>query len=358
MKVREPELDIGLVKDTQAFIERYVALTEDEALIESYYVAHTWAFHVANATPYLYINGEPQSGKTRNMEILELLTRTARRTTSISAPAMYTLLRKLHAPTLLYDEIDTVWARSGSSNQLTRMILNAGYRPGGLIYRQRGDEVEEYETFSPKVLAGVHNGHLPATVLTRTIPINMKAKRADQHVERFVYHVAANSPEREELLARIEKFVEDFDIDIAIQAPDLLPALTDRQNEMVEPLRQIAAVFGEEAEHELAEALQRIFSDQGTIKSSEAEIFGRIRRALDVMGKKVGDERRIFSEDLALAVGRAFFGKPKQLSLWLAPFDIQPELVRIGSDVRRGYTDAQFADAFARYLGPAQPGQA
>jgi CHC2 zinc finger len=56
------------------FARRFVSLTEAQARAVALWVVHTHAFSAADCTPYLSINSaEKQSGKTRLLEVLELL---------------------------------------------------------------------------------------------------------------------------------------------------------------------------------------------------------------------------------------------------------------------------------------------
>jgi hypothetical protein len=43
-------------------------------------------------------------------------------------------------------------------------------------------------------------------------------------------------------------------------------------------------------------------------------------------------------------------GSKKALATVLAPFQIQPKEIRIGTKTKRGYRRSDFADAFRRYL--------
>ena len=59
---------------TLAFIRRFVALSEPEAIVITLWVAHTYAIDAAENTPYLNItSAEKQCGKTRLLEVLSLL---------------------------------------------------------------------------------------------------------------------------------------------------------------------------------------------------------------------------------------------------------------------------------------------
>jgi hypothetical protein len=56
------------------FIRRYVALSEEQAVLSALWVVHTHALDAADTTPYLHVkSAEKRSGKTRLLEVLSLL---------------------------------------------------------------------------------------------------------------------------------------------------------------------------------------------------------------------------------------------------------------------------------------------
>ena len=80
------------------------------------------------------------------------------------------------------------------------------------------------------------------------------------------------------------------------------------------------------------------------------EIFRSDRRSSDDLCEDLrGLEDRPWTED-GIAIN------PRQLARLLKPFGIAPKSVRLGpSSTPKGYTAAQFEDAFARYLPPIPP---
>ena len=89
------------------FVSSFVSLSDAQARAAVLWVAHTHAFEVADCTPYLAItSAEKQSGKTRLLEVLELLVDSPWLTGRVSAAV---LIRKVdkECPTLLLDETDS-----------------------------------------------------------------------------------------------------------------------------------------------------------------------------------------------------------------------------------------------------------
>lgn len=73
---RAPEApDTGSLLDAiSRFVRRYVVVSREQQNTLALWSAHTWVIEAFDATPYLSISSvEKQSGKTRLLEVLELL---------------------------------------------------------------------------------------------------------------------------------------------------------------------------------------------------------------------------------------------------------------------------------------------
>jgi hypothetical protein len=334
--------DPELIPDIQGFIEKYVALPSDDySLVLSVYALHTWLFKASNVTPYLYVySDQPQSGKTRLLEVLSVLCRNAKRADDMTAPVMFKLIER-ECPTLLKDEVDAVW--SGSRNETQRQIYNTGYKQGGTAWREQARELVEFSTYCPKVLAGLNNGFMPTTVRDRCIPIELVRRKDGQRIERFVESRVRGTQELETLLDRILAFCELFYADITAMRPEPMTELNDRQDEISEPLLAIAAVFGPYFEQEVRGALRRLFAAGNKTQPDPTQvIFGRIHKAF------AGDQK-IWTDELCAYLGPMYTGR--SLALWLEPYGIAPKNVRKGNDVQKGYTSDQFETVFGKYLG-------
>ena len=101
-----------LLNDVHAFLGRFVAYPSEHAQIaHTLWIAHTHLMDCWDSTPRIaFLSPEPGSGKTRALEVSELLIPNAVAAVNVS-PAY--LFRKVAdeagAPTLLFDEIDTVF---------------------------------------------------------------------------------------------------------------------------------------------------------------------------------------------------------------------------------------------------------
>jgi hypothetical protein len=231
-----------------ALISKYVVLPSEAAtLAVALWVAHTWALDGAHATPYILVTSpEKRSGKSRLLEVLELLVRAPWRVASASEAAMFRKISE-HKPTLLLDEIDAIFGSATERTEPLRAVLNAGNRPGASVARCVGEgakqSVVDFSVYCPKALAGIDTGRVPDTITDRSIRLAMKRKTTAEQAAGFRhrYADAEAQPIREALEAWGAAHAEE----LLAAEPKLPSDLGDRAAEAWEPLIAIAelAVF-------------------------------------------------------------------------------------------------------------------
>jgi hypothetical protein len=127
---------------------------------------------VAQIRRYERSRGEPRATAQAVSNVIALFARDPISTASISDAALFRLVEKL-APTLIFDEVDTVFGAKAKEYEDLRRLLNAGFQRGAKAYRCVGDgskqSVEGFAVFCPKVFAGIGDV-LPDTVADRSIP--------------------------------------------------------------------------------------------------------------------------------------------------------------------------------------------
>lgn len=245
-----------LLRYVEGYITRYVILPDQAAATTcALFVLHTWAISAADATPYLIVvSSEPGSGKTRLLEVLGVLVCNPWQTSATTEVAMFRKIDKEH-PTILLDELDTIF-RGGSSHEALRAIINAGNRRGATVTRCDGKwDTREYETFGPKVMAGIDTGFIPATILDRSVVIRMH-RRAGEQLERFRPLLArAEAAPALTTLAAWSGIVQD---ELAKITPVLPDTLSDRAADAWEPLLAIAAFAGQDWPEQALTAAQSL----------------------------------------------------------------------------------------------------
>jgi len=352
----EPEDGGALLGAIAGFVRRYVVLGDAELDAMALWIVHTHAFAAAEATPYLAItSAEKASGKTRLLECLELLVARAWLTGRVT-PAVLTRKIDAEEPTLLLDESDAAFGGEKEYAEVLRGILNTGYRRGGktsvAVPAGRSFECLDLSTFSPKAIAGI--GKLPDTVASRSIPIRLKRRTAQEEVERFrrrrVERVAAP------LRARIEAFATEIGHALIDAEPELPDELGDRAADVWEPLLAIAhAVGGWWVERAERAALALSAHDASEDDTLGVRLLGDLRQVFaGVVEGRLATEAVI--ERLS-AIEEApwadWYGKPvtpRKIAQLLRPYGIKPKTIRFGEKISNGYERAAFTEAWERYL--------
>jgi Protein of unknown function (DUF3631) len=203
-----PEQDgAQLLDDIQIFLARFVAYPSTHALVAHVlWIAHCWLMDAWESTPRIaFLSPEPGSGKSRALEVTEPLV--PRPVHAVNTTPAY-LFRKVSdedgRPTILYDEIDTVFGPKAKDNEDIRGMLNAGHRKGAMAGRctTHGKVVktEELPAYCAVMLAGLDD--LPDTIMSRSVVIRMRRRAPNEHIE--PWRLRVNGPEGEKLRIRIE----------------------------------------------------------------------------------------------------------------------------------------------------------
>ena len=233
-----------LLEDVARFVRRFVVLTEIQADTLALWLAHTHATEAAETTPYLAITSpEKRSGKTRLLEVLELLAHAGLPTANTTDAALFRSISEL-SPTLLLDEVDSIFSNKARDREDLRGLLNAGYRRGAVVRRMGGAKMTTLETFPvycAKAFAGIGNC-LPDTILDRSISIALQRKTREETVERFRRRDVA--PEGEDLRDCVADWIAPQLDWLRDERPSLPDELDDRAQDMWEPLLAIADLAG------------------------------------------------------------------------------------------------------------------
>jgi hypothetical protein len=232
------------------FLRRFVVFQHPEqAEVCALWIAHTWTVDAADFTPYLNVwAASKRSGKSRLLEVLNLLCRNPRLTSGGSSAALIRSVDEENPPTLLIDEVDAIYSKkSDAEAENTRQFLNAGYRRGAKFLRCVGQgadlKVGEFHAFCPKAFAGIGRS-LPDTVQDRCLPLELVRQSGEEKAERFRERdaTAAAAPIRTQL----EALAQQSGIIDALRAarPNLPEELNDRLQDISEPLLAIADMAG------------------------------------------------------------------------------------------------------------------
>ena len=235
----------ALLAYTETFIRRFCAFPDEHALVAvTLWAAHSHMVDNFHTTPRLaLLSPEAGSGKTRVLEVLDLLVPNSMFCLSASPAAIFRTLAEDQV-TLLFDEVDTIFQRRGKEdgNEDLRALLNAGYKRGATIPRCVGPrhEVQSFTVFAATALAGL--GDLPDTVMSRSVIIRMRRRAPTEKVEPF------RSREHEAPGHAIRNKLAEWAYVVGGQVgaawPTMPEGIVDRPAEVWEPLIAVADAAG------------------------------------------------------------------------------------------------------------------
>jgi hypothetical protein len=173
-----------LVTEVTSFIHKYAEIEPEWEARLAYYVLLSWVYDRFTAIPYLKFEGEPDTGKSRYLDVLEHLCYRAVSMSGATTPSPIFRMIELFGGTLLLDEAD--YKFSDESDEITK-ILNCGYMQGKPVWRAEKDgdhhEPVPYEVFGPKIIAQRHPFKDVATE-TRCLTYRTKERRVRDNIPR------------------------------------------------------------------------------------------------------------------------------------------------------------------------------
>jgi hypothetical protein len=350
----------AFLNDVRSFLSRFIAYpSEHEKVAHVLWVAHAHLMGAWESTPRIaFLSPEPGSGKTRAMEATELLVPNP--VAAVNVTPAY-LFRKVGSedgpPTILFDEIDTVFGPKAKEHEELRALLNSGHRRGAVagrcVVRGKIVETEEIPSFAAVALAGL--GWLPDTILSRSVIVRMRRRAPDEVVEAFRRRTQA--PIGEALRRRLAAWAEAV-LQRATEArPEMPVGVEDRAADMWEPLLAVADLAGGDWPKLARRAATKLVK-----AAREIEPSLNIRLLADLRTIFEGEESLPTKDVLARlcsledAPWNDLKGKPiwdRQLSQRLGEYGVKPKTVRIGAGTPRGYTRADLHDVWRRYLPPS-----
>jgi hypothetical protein len=348
----------GLLSEIRDFVARYVILPGDHFYdAVALWTLHSHAIGAADTSPRLVFKSpEKESGKTRALEALEVITPNPLLVMNTTIAAIFRLLAEEEVTTLLHDEVDAIFsAKAGPQNEDLRALLNAGYRRGATVARVVGEgkkmTVKRFPVFAATALAAI--GDLPDTIESRSIIVPMRRRAPDEPVAQFRRRrVELESQGLREALTEWASIYIDV---LSVAEPEMPDGVTDRAADCWEPLLAIGELAG-------GEWLQRA-------RAAAAEIVGgRVAEDSSVGVRLLADIQVVFADRDRMstsgllgalnALDESGWGgwndgkgmNPRDLGRRLRPYGVKSKNVRLDGTQEKGYGRADFADPFARYL--------
>jgi hypothetical protein len=345
-----------VLDEVHQFLGRFICYPSPAAHIaHTLWIAHTHLMESWESTPRLaFLSPEPGSGKTRALEISETLV--PRPVEAMNVTPAY-LFRKVSdqdgLPTVLFDEIDTLFGPRAKEHEEVRGLLNAGHRRGAsagrCVVRGKVIETEELPAYCAVAIAGL--GNLPDTILSRSVVIGMRRRASGETVE--PYRRRLHAPQGYAIRDRLAVWATQ--VQPALNTYPVMPnGITDRNADIWESLLSIAdAAGGSWPERARVSAVTLVTLAQGATPSLGIRLLADLKVAF-------GDTEAFSTVELLKAVISLeetpwgdLKGKPlsdRKLASFLRPYGISSKPIRLSTEVVKGYAKEDFYDAWARYL--------
>ncbi len=344
-----------VIDGAESFIRRFCILPSAAYLPLAAWAVATHMPDAFDCFPYIaLLSPAKRCGKTRVLEVLELLTSKAWRGTSATSAALFRMMKDV--PTLLLDEVESLRnSKPSESAQAVLAVLNAGHRKGATVPRCDGPEheVRHFPVYGPKAFATI--GTLPDTLSDRCIHVTMQRKTDSQTVGRFLQGRAkADAVPLQASLAKWAKTHKKA-ISSAYESIDDLKFLSDdRDADLWMPLFSVCTVA---APGRLDELQRCALVLSGAKAAGDVEDSLSLKLLADIQNVWPAGADRLTTasmlerlKDIAESPWAAHDLNANRLSAMLRPFAVTPRQIRIGSETSKGYMKANLQDAFSRYL--------
>jgi putative DNA primase/helicase len=339
-----------LASELEATFSRYIVLPSGAAVALALWTLHSHAHDAAHVSPILAVTSpEKRCGKTTLLSLLGALTRRPLPVANVTTAALFRATEQWR-PALLIDEADTFLKESED----LRGILNSGHTRGAaFVLRVAGDdhEVRRFSTWAPKAVALI--GRMHPTLMDRSVEIKMRRRRPEEEAERLRLD---RLDDLAELPRRCARWADDHLGALRRADPTMPSGLNDRTGDNWRTLLAIADTLGGAWPTKARAAVVELVGDDDGDEAAGVLLLQDLRDLFKRHGARLPSAVAV--TDLATMEERPWpewhHGKPltvRQLARLLRPFGIRPHLERRGSDVFRGYREADFQDAFGRYLG-------
>ncbi len=163
LKNEEKVDPISLFNSLVGTYEEYIdfARNVNASTIHSLYTVLTYCYRLFTAVPYLLMQGEMGSAKSKVGDVHEQLDFNAFKTVAVTGPNLYRTIKDTQG-TVIQDENEKMNIKEKSESQLDiEAIINSGYQASGKVQRLElvGHKNKRvlYPTYSPKILCSINS---------------------------------------------------------------------------------------------------------------------------------------------------------------------------------------------------------
>lgn len=353
-----------LFERIHVFLRRFVSYPSPESSIaHALWIGHTHLMDAWFSTPRLaFISPEPGSGKSRALEITAIMVPRPELTVGSSAAFVSRALADVaNRPTILLDEIDTVFGPLARSNEDLRGVINSGYRKGASVGRcakvKDNYVTVRLPTYGAIALGGL--GDLPDTIMSRSVVIPMRKRGPGETTEAF--RPILHEPEGVALREELERWAETV-LERAEGFEPVMPAgISDRNADVWSPLLTVAEFAGgrwPDMAREAAVAFVDIMKASGR-PTLGVQLLADIRSCFHEHQLPTQEllDRLLIDEEAPWGDLKGKRLDPRMLAELVRQYGIRSTGLRMGGSTPKGYKRVAFYDAWSRYL-PVSAGSA
>lgn len=273
-----------LIKDIQAYLYRYVDLSDEFLRIASCYILLTWVYDAFNELPYLRLRGDYGSGKTRALLVIGSVCHKAFFASGASTVSPIFHILDTFRGTLIFDEAD--FRFSDEKAELVKIFNNGNVRGFPVlrtaITQKREFDPRAFMVYGPKIVAmrnSFEDQALESRFITeemgqrslrKDIPINLPEEQKEE----------AQRLRNKLLLYRFQTLPH-----VRINKTLVDPSLSPRLNQILVPLLSI--IEDETLKNEIRDAAHGLEKELRAEKSAAPE--GEL---LEVLMELISDAKR------------------------------------------------------------------
>ena len=347
-----------ILNEVRVFICHFVILPSEAAEIAvTLWAAHCHVLDSFESTPRIaFLSPEPGSGKSRALEVLTTLVPHPMHAVNATPAALFRAVSDLgDQPTILFDEIDTVFGPKARENEEVRGFLNAGHRRGAVAYRCVGmgtsQSVTAFPAFCAVAIAGLND--VPDTIATRSIIVRMRKRKSTERVD--PWRARAQEPHGHLLRDELNSLLNRYKRELEDAEPVMPEGVEDRPADVWEPLFAIADIAGDEWPRIARNAALELLKSSGSEPSLGVLLLEHLLRLWQDQGNPVAlSTKDILSalvqrDETPWASIKGDPLDPRRLARLLKQYGVTSTKVRVHEEVTRGYRREDLWDAWSRY---------
>ena len=346
-----------LLTELENIFTRYVVVPEYASTALALWTAATYLRYdpdgkIQFAPRIMIISPTRGCGKSVLLAIIELLCERPLKMGNTSHAGLYRTIEAEKPIIPLVDECDGyVKGNTDIAN-----ILNNGFTRGYPVIRcndRNGYKPECFDCFTPVAMAGINKNTFEPTTIDRSIIIQMRRKRPNEHVEKIPRDDIFG-----ELRQKCARFAHDFQV-AGFPFVEQAPGLNNRRFDVWENLLSLAKFASDEWYKKALVAASHLSKENGDDDSADLgiQLLANIREVLTLdwlssqrLCEKLTDNEEWPWSEMGY---REQPLTPRKMASLLKPFKIYPRNIRVDlSTVQKGYYKSDFAAAWQDYLDP------